>query len=248
MPSPDGLHRGNRILAALPDTVFAPIRSALVRVLLPAGETLCERGTRLEYLDFPHDGVVSFLYVADGRRIETTTVGREGVVGVGALLGDERVDHAVMVRIPGAATRIPLRLFAEVVEKDPAAHALIMRYAKAQLAHATQLAACNAGHSLEQRLCRWLLLAHDRSRSEVLNVTQDGLAEALGVRRQGISEGMRGLCATQAVSAGRGWIAVLDRARLEARSCECYSLISNAHAGVLAPYPPGGGRPVRAAS
>ncbi len=216
----------NHLLAALPPEDFEPLAAYLELVHLPLGEMLYEPGSQLRYAYFPTTAIVSLHYVMEtGASSESAGVGNEGVVGISLFMGGRTTPSAAMVQTAGHAYRLEAaRLLAEF-NRAGLMQRLLLRYTQALMTEMSQTAACNRHHSVEQQLCRWLLLTLDRLPSNELIMTQELIANMLGVRREGITEAAGNLQRAGVISYRRGHISVLDRPGLEARVCECYAVV-----------------------
>jgi CRP-like cAMP-binding protein len=221
-PPPDS----NRLLAALPAAERERLISSLEPVAMTLGEVVYESGGRQGYVYFPTSAIVSLLYVmADGASAEIAVVGNEGMVGVALFMGGETTPSRAIVQCAGSAFRLSgQRLKREFSRAGPMQH-LLLRYTQALLTQMAQTAVCNRHHSVDQQLCRWLLLRLDRVPTNVLTVTQELIASMLGVRREGVTEAAGNLQAAGLIRYNRGRITVLDRSGLEARVCECYGVV-----------------------
>jgi CRP-like cAMP-binding protein len=228
----------NRLLAALPNVDLERLQSHLTLVSLPLGTALYESGVALQHGYFPLDSIVSLLYVmADGASAEIAVVGNDGVVGVSLFMGGETTPSRAVVQSAGHAYRLEAeRLKAEFVRAG-ALQQLLLRYTQALLTQMAQTAVCNRRHSLDQQLCRWLLLSLDRLPSNELVMTQELIANMLGVRREGVAEAAGKLQDSGLIQYSRGRIVVLDRAGLEAQTCECYAVVKK-ESDRLLPQPP----------
>ncbi|MBB6092481.1 CRP-like cAMP-binding protein [Povalibacter uvarum] len=216
----------NHLLAALPEADFDRFRSHLKLVPMPLGEALYEPGTRLRYVYFPTNSIVSLLYVmADGASAEIAVVGNEGVIGVSLFMGGETTPSRAVVQSAGHAYRLPGQVLKEEFTRAGAMQHLLLRYTQALLTQMAQTAVCNRHHSLDQQLCRWLLLSLDRLSANELVMTQELIANMLGVRREGVTEAAGNLQKAGLIQYSRGRITVLDRPGLEARTCECYGVV-----------------------
>jgi len=225
MPSPHS-PKQNHLLAALPTAEFERLAAHLELVPLPLGEMLYEPGGQLQYGYFPTTAIVSLHYVmASGASAESAGVGNEGVVGIALFMGGETTPSSAVVQTAGHAYRLAGRLLKEEFNRAGPMQQLLLRYTQALLTQMSQTAACNRHHSVEQQLCRWLLLTLDRLPSHELIMTQELVASMLGVRREGITEAAGNLQRAGFISYRRGHIAVLDRAGLEFRACECYAVV-----------------------
>jgi len=223
-PPPD--QTDNDLLASLPGDVWERLSPHLDRVDLPLGAVLHESGTRMGHVYFPSTAIVSLLYVLeDGDCAEIALVGREGLVGVALFMGGDTTTSQAVVQSAGQAYKLPAAvLHAEFERCGPFMH-LLLRYAQALITQVAQTAVCNRHHCLEQQLCRWLLLSLDRLHGNELTMTQGLIANMLGVRREGVTEAALRLQRQGMICYTRGHITVLDRASLEKRVCECYSVV-----------------------
>jgi CRP-like cAMP-binding protein len=226
----------NHLLAALPQSDFEQLKSHLKLVSLTLGEALYESGVTLRHVYFPIDSIVSLLYVmADGASAEIAVVGNDGVVGVSLFMGGETTPSRAVVQSAGHAFRLEGGLLkAEFVRAGTMQH-LLLRYTQALLTQMAQTAVCNRHHTLDQQLCRWLLLSLDRLPSKELIMTQELIANMLGVRREGVTEAAGKLQAAGLIQYNRGRITVLDRSGIEARTCECYAVVKR-ESDRLLPY------------
>lgn len=218
--------RQNRLLAALSATDYERVACGLSLVSLPLGEILYESGSRQRAVYFPTTALVSLLYMmADGASAEIAVVGNEGVIGVSLFMGGETTPSRAVVQSAGHAYRWPGKLLREEFTRGGAMQHLLLRYTQALLTQMAQTAVCNRHHSLDQQLCRWLLLSLDRLSGSELVMTQELIANMLGVRREGVTQAAGNLQSAGLIKYSRGRIAVLDRAGLEARTCECYAVV-----------------------
>ena len=218
--------RQNHLLAALPADEYARILSNLELVPMPLGEALYESGSQMRHVYFPTTAIISLLYVMeDGASAEIAIVGNEGVVGVSLFMGGETTTSRAVVQSAGHGYRLKAPLLkAEFFHAGPMQR-LLLRYTQALLTQMAQTAVCNRHHSLDQQLCRWLLLSLDRLRSSDLVMTQELIANMLGVRREGVTEAAGNLQKAGLITYSRGKITVMDRPALEARVCECYQVV-----------------------
>ena len=215
-----GLPLDNKLLASLPRDYFDRLQPHLSTISLPQGVVLFEAGDEVDQIYFPHDGMLSLLAVLrDGKAIETATVGREGVVGAMAGLGL----YKSLVRL--ACSRISATHFRAVVSASDAVRNLCIRYNEVLLSQARVTAACNALHPIEARFCRWLLQSSDRSASDTVALTQEFLAEMLGVRRSSVTEVASKVQNAGVITYSRGVIRILNRPALMRMSCECYETL-----------------------
>jgi CRP-like cAMP-binding protein len=217
----------NKLLSALPLTQFnILLRPYLTTVSLMQGSVLLEAGTEFDHVFFPHTGMISLLVVLkDGKSIETATVGCEGVVGAMAGLGLYKSLVRAVVQLPMSVSRIPAAQFRKAVANSVAISNLCIEYNEVLLSQARVTAACNALHPVEARFCRWLLQSADRAASDVVALTQEFLAEMLGVRRTSVTEVASKLQLAGVITYSRGVITIVDRPALEAMSCECYQTL-----------------------
>lgn len=216
----------NHLLAALPAAEFEALAAHLELVPLPLGKMLYEPGTQLQHAYFPTTAIVSLHYVMEsGASAETAGVGNEGVVGISLFMGGDTTPSSAVVQTAGHAYRMERRVLLQEFNRAGLLQRLLLRYTQALITQMSQTAACNRHHSVEQQLCRWLLLTLDRLPSSELVMTQELVASMLGVRREGITEAAGNLQRAGFISYRRGHISVLDRSGLEARACECYAVV-----------------------
>jgi CRP-like cAMP-binding protein len=228
--------RQNRLLAALPDDEWTRWLPHLEAVDLPLGKVLYESGSTLSHVYFPTTSIVSLLYVMeDGASAEIAVVGHEGIVGVSLFMGGASTPSRAVVQSAGHGFRLSAeRMLKEFNRAGPVLH-LLLRYTQALITQMAQTAVCNRHHSLDQQLCRWLLLSLDRRDSNELAMTQELIANLLGVRREGVTEAAGRLQEGGLIRYRRGHITVLDRSLLEARACECYAVVRNEYDRLLPP-------------
>lgn len=224
----------NHLLAALPPADFDPLLPHLEPVVLRLGEMLYEPDRQLQHAYFPTSSIVSLLHVMEsGASAESAGVGNEGVVGVSLFMGGETTTSSAVVQTAGHAYRLDRRRLKQEFDRAGLLQRLLLRYTQALMTQMAQTAACNRHHSVEQQLCRWLLLTQDRVAQRELVITQELIAGMLGVRREGVTEAAGHLQRAGFISYRRGHISVLDRSGLEARSCECYALVKSELARLL---------------
>ena len=224
----------NHLLAVLPETSRNRVLSLLELVHLPLGQALYESGGSLSHVYFPTDAIVSLLYVMEnGASAEIAVVGNEGLVGIALFLGGGTMPNRAVVQSAGHAYRLKGHLFKQEVERSGPLQRLLMRYTHAMLTQMAQTAVCNRHHTVDQQLCRWLLLSLDRLPSDELSMTQELIANMLGVRREGVTEAAGKLQSAGLIHYSRGHIRVLDRPGLEARVCECYDVVRKEFARLL---------------
>ena len=226
--------KANLLLAALPDADWARWLPELEAVDLPLGRVLYESGVTLSHVYFPTTAIVSLLYVMeDGASAEIAVVGREGIVGVSLFMGGESTPSRAVVQSAGQGFRLrAATLKDEFKRSSPVLH-LLLRYTQALITQMAQTAVCNRHHSLDQQLCRWLLLSLDRLDGSELVMTQELIANMLGVRREGVTEAALNLQQAGLIRYARGHITALDRPGLEARTCECYAVVKKEYDRLL---------------
>ena len=216
----------NHLIAALPTNVQNRLFPNLELVHLPLGKVLYESGDILRYAYFPTDSIISLLYVMeDGASAEISVVGNEGILGTALFMGGESTPSRAIVQSAGHAYRIAAQKFKEEFARHSEMLTLLLRYTQALLTQMAQTAVCNRHHSIDQQLCRWMLLSLDRLPSNSLVMTQELIANMLGVRRESVTESAGILQKLGIISYQRGHISVLDRKKLEQRSCECYAVV-----------------------
>ena len=225
---------GNHLLAALPDVERQRWLPQLECVEMPLGQVLYESGGVLSHVYFPTTAIVSLLYVMkNGASAEIAVVGNEGIVGISLFMGGESTSSRAVVQSAGQGFRLQAQIMKDDFNRaGPVLH-LLLRYTQALITQMAQTAVCNRHHSLDQQLCRWLLLSLDRLQSNELVMTQELIAKMLGVRREGVTGGALKLQHAGLISYLRGHITVLDRARLEERSCECYAVVKKEYDRLL---------------
>jgi len=228
----------NHLLAALPATDFERLSPHLQLVPMPLGEALYESGGRLQHVYFPTTSIVSLLYVmADGASAEIAVVGNEGILGISLFMGGETTPSRAVVQSAGHGYRLGAQLLKQEFNRAGAVlHLLLLRYTQALITQMAQTAVCNRHHSVEQQLCRWLLLSLDRLSTRELTMTQELIANMLGVRREGVTEAAGNLQRAGLIRYSRGRITVLDRARLEQEVCECYAVVKKEFDRLLADH------------
>ncbi len=218
--------RQNQLLAALPADEYERLLPHLELVPMPLGDVLYESGIQMRHVYFPTTAIVSLLCVMeDGASAEIAVVGYEGVVGVSLFMGGETTPSRAVVQSAGHAYRLKGQLLKDEFYRAGPMQRLLLRYTQALLTQMAQTAVCNRHHSLDQQFCRWLLLSLDRLASNELIMTQELIANMLGVRREGVTEAAGHVQTAGLIEYHRGRIRVLDRPGLEARSCECYGVV-----------------------
>jgi len=229
--------RQNQLLAALPESDWQRWQPQLEWVDMPLGKVLYESGGKLSHVYFPTSAIVSLLYVMEnGASAEIAVVGNEGVVGISLFMGGESTPSRAVVQSAGKGLRMRGQVIKDEFNRDPVLH-LLLRYTQALITQMAQTAVCNRHHSLDQQLCRWLLLSLDRLSGNDLVMTQELIANMLGVRREGVTESATKLQKAGLIRYARGHITVLDRAGLEERTCECYAVVKKEYDRLLPPKP-----------
>jgi CRP-like cAMP-binding protein len=224
----------NRLLSVLPAEELDRLKPALEQVDMPLGSVLHESGAPIEYAHFPDTAIVSLLYVMkEGASSELAVVGRDGVIGVALILGGETMPNRAVVQSAGHGRRLARSAMIKEFERGGVFSRLLLRYTQALMTQMVQTAACNRHHSLDQQLCRWLLLSLDRLSTSELQMTQELMSNMLGVRREGVTEAAGKLQADGLIRYSRGRISVLDRPGLEARVCECYQVVKDEYDRLL---------------
>jgi CRP-like cAMP-binding protein len=227
--------RQNQLLAALPDADWQRWKPLLEPVELPLGQVLYEPGNTLSHVYFPTTAIVSLLYVMEnGSSAEIAVVGFEGIVGISLFMGGESTPSRAVVQSAGRGFRLTSKAIKSEFNRAPVLH-LLLRYTQALITQMAQTAVCNRHHSLDQQLCRWLLLSLDRLAGNELAMTQELIANMLGVRREGVTEAALKLQGAGLIRYARGRIRVLDRGGLEHRTCECYAVVKNEYDRLLPP-------------
>jgi CRP-like cAMP-binding protein len=223
---PGHLPEHNHLLAALTPAERERVFPHLRLVAMPLGKVLYESGDVLEYVHFPTDSIVSLLYVLEsGASAEISVVGNEGLIGIALFMGGDTTPSRAIVQSAGHAYRLSGQKLKDEFHRNGGLQLLLLRYTQALITQMAQTAVCNRHHSVDQQLCRWLLLSLDRLQSNTLVMTQELIANMLGVRREGVTDAAGKLQKLGAISYSRGQITVLDRPRLEQLCCECYSVV-----------------------
>ncbi len=216
----------NYLLGALPDDVKARLAPHLELVQLPLGKSLYEPGDELRYVFFPTNSIISLVYVMEnGDSAEISIIGNDGILGTSIFLGGGSTPHRAIVQSEGSAYQLPAHVLREEFKLHSKLHELLLRYTLSLMTQMAQTAVCNRHHTVDQQLCRWLLLSLDRIPSNVLTMTQELIANMLGVRREGVSVAAGKLQKLGAIEYHRGKMVVLSRAKLEKLSCECYQVV-----------------------
>jgi CRP-like cAMP-binding protein len=224
----------NHLLAALPDAEWQRWLPEFEAVDMSLGQVLYEPGTTLSHVYFPITAIVSLLYVMEnGASAEIAIVGNEGIVGISLFMGGESTPSRAVVQSAGRGLRLRAQMMKEEFNRNGPVLHLLLRYTQALITQMAQTAVCNRHHSLDQQLCRWLLLSLDRLQGDELVMTQELIANMLGVRREGVTEAALKLQHAGLIRYARGRISVLDRAGLESRTCECYAVVKNEYDRLL---------------
>ncbi len=218
----------NHLLDALPEADLETFKSHLELVKMTLGDVLYESGERLKHVYFPITSIVSLLYVMeDGASAEIAVVGNEGILGISLFMGGESTPSRAVVQSAGYGYRLKSQLLKNEFNRNGPVMRLLLRYTQALITQMAQTAVCNRHHTIEQQLCRWLLLSLDRLASNELLMTQDLIANMLGVRREGVTEAAGKLQREGLIEYSRGHIEVVNRPGLEKRSCECYQVVKD---------------------
>jgi len=220
--------RKNRLLASLPREEYEAILPHLGHVSLALGEVVYESGGQIDHIYFPTTAIISLLYTMEnGSSAEMGMAGNEGLVGVALFMGGNTMPNRAVVRSAGGAVRMRAGVLRDEFARGEGFQRLLLRYTQALLTQMSQTAVCNRLHAIEQQLCRWLLLSHDRLDSDELVMTQESIANMLGVRREGVTAAAGRLQERGLISYVRGRIRILDRPGLEASVCECYKVVKD---------------------
>ena len=234
MPTGPGAPRDNYLINALSDSDWSHWKNQLEPVDLPLGHVLYEPGGAMDHVYFPTTAIVSLLYVMEnGASAEIAVVGKEGLVGISLFMGGESTPSRAVVQSAGRGYRIGAPAIKLEFDRSHAVMHLLLRYTQALITQMAQTAVCNRHHSLDQQLCRWLLLSLDRLSGDELVMTQELIANMLGVRREGVTEAALKLQQAGLIRYARGHIRVLDRHGLEKRTCECYGVVRKEYARLL---------------
>ncbi|MEW5687171.1 MAG: Crp/Fnr family transcriptional regulator [Pseudomonadota bacterium] len=226
----------NSLLEALPPAELARFAHHLVQVELERGRLLYDPGDQIDHIYFPHDGVISLMTLMEnGQAIESTTIGPEGALGLMAAVAPRQSLSRAIVQTPLRAARISAERLREAWDDCPSLRDLVDRHTEALYGHAIQSVACNALHSVEARFCRWLLTCHDRISTDTVALTQEFLADMLGVQRTTVTAVARSLQAKGMIRYRRGVVDIIDRPALEALACECYGVIRDTYRRLLGP-------------
>jgi CRP-like cAMP-binding protein len=230
--------RQNKLLDILPDAEWLRWEPYLEPVDMPLGKVLYESGSRVEHVYFPTTSIVSLLYVMeDGASAEIAVVGHEGIVGISLFMGGTSTPSRALVQSAGSGFKLKADILLLEFNRAGLVMHLLLRYTQALITQMSQTAVCNRHHSLDQQLCRWLLLSLDRLHTQELVMTQELIANMLGVRREGVTEAAGHLQSAGLIEYRRGHITVLDRAGLEQRTCECYAVVKKEYDRLLSDSP-----------
>ena len=225
----------NRLLGSLPPDEYERLRPSLREVSLSLGEVVYEFGGQLDYVFFPTTSIVSLLYTMEnGSSAEMGLTGNDGVVGIALFMGGGTMPNRAVVQSAGGALRMKAKVLQDEFALGGRFQQLLLRYTQALITQISQTAVCNRLHSVEQQLCRWLLLSHDRLKADELIMTQELIADMLGVRREGVTVAAGRLQDAGAISYVRGHIHILDRKKLEETVCECYRVVRDEFDRLLA--------------
>lgn len=231
-PPPDP--RLNRILASLPAKDYKRLLPELELVDMPLNWTMSESGDHVNFLHFPTSGIVSLIYsLEDGSSSETALVGNEGLVGISIFMGGESMPSSTQVQSIGQAYRLSRQVMKREFALGGKLQHIALLFTQALIAQTSQTAVCNQHHSLDQKMCRWLLMTLDRSEGDELQVTQEAIARLLGVRRESVTQVLGQFEKDHLIERGRGRIKVLSRAKLEKRVCECYAAVRDEYQRLL---------------
>jgi CRP-like cAMP-binding protein len=225
---------GNRLLSALPPDAYERLRPHLEPISFSLGEVVYESGAHMRYVYFPTTSHISLLYtMIDGSTAEMGLVGQEGVVGIALFMGGETTPNRAMVQGGGAAYRMKSAAMLDEFKRGGEFQHLLLRYTQALITQISQTAVCNRLHTVEQRLCRWLLMTHDLAQTDELQMTHEFISNMLGVRREGVTVAAQRLQEMGMISYVRGHIQILDREQLLEHVCECYQVVKDEHARLL---------------
>ncbi len=234
VPSINVENPGNDLLAALPHSAFERMAPHLEPITFSLGEVVYESGGHMGSVYFPTTSHISLLYtMIDGSTAEMGLVGKEGVVGIALFMGGETTPNRAMVQGAGAALRMKARAMLDEFKRGGDFQHLMLRYTQALITQISQTAVCNRLHSVEQRLCRWLLMTHDLAQADELQMTHEFISNMLGVRREGVTVAAQRLQETGMISYVRGHIHILDRSKLLSHVCECYQVVKDEHERLL---------------
>jgi len=226
--------RGNYLLAALPSQAYDRLSPHLEKITFGLGEVVYESGAHMQYVYFPTTSHISLLYtMIDGSTAEMGLVGKEGVVGIALFMGGETAPNRAMFQGGGVAFRMKSKAMLDEFKRGGEFQQLLLRYTQALITQISQTAVCNRLHSVEQHLCRWLLMTHDLAQSDELQMTHEFISNILGVRREGVTMAARRLRDMKMISYVRGHITIVSRRQLLAHVCECYQVVKDEHSRLL---------------
>lgn len=229
----------NHLLAALPEAEYSQLADKLELVSLQLGQVLYESGNQLSHIYFPTTSIISMLYIMEnGGTAEIGIAGNNGLIGYAIFMGGETTSSRAIVQIAGDAVRLKADDAKKVFAKGGIFQDILLRYTQSLITQISQTAVCNRLHSVEQQLCRWLLINHDQLPSNKLVMTQELIANMLGVRREGVSVAATHLQELGVIKYSRGTISILDRKKLEAEACECYQVVMDEYDRLLGEYIP----------
>lgn len=218
----------NRLLAALPAEEYDRLLPHMEKISFPLGDVLYESGGQLDHVYFPTTAIVSLLYtMVDGASAEMGLAGNEGVVGIALFMGGETMPNRAIIQSAGDVIRVEAKMMQAEFARGGKFQYLLLRYTQALITQISQTAVCNRLHTVEQQLCRWLLLSHDRVKNDELIMTQEMIADMLGVRREGVTVSAGRLQDAGAIRYVRGHIKIIDRPKLEEIVCECYRVVKD---------------------
>jgi CRP-like cAMP-binding protein len=226
--SDDDRHRANRLIAAMDDHVRRRLAPHLEVFPLVPHTVLAESGALLDYAYFPHAGVICLMAALRKGGAETATVGPEGFIGFETLLGTRAASQRVLVQVAGTASRVPIGILSDLAKESASLRELLLSYVRYFMIQVLQSVACNGLHSVRERCARWLLMAHDRAGTDSFQLTQEFLAEMLGIQRPSVTIVARTLQKAGLIRYSRGLIAITDRSGLEQAACECYEMVRKA--------------------
>ncbi|MCU1288555.1 MAG: putative transcriptional regulator, Crp/Fnr family [Acidobacteria bacterium] len=227
----------NHLLSALPSEEFARLEPDLEIVSLSLGEVLYEAGEKMTYIYFPTTAIVSLLYIMEnGGTAEIGIAGNNGLIGLALFMGGDSMPHRAVVQSAGDTIRLESAALQNEFERGGLFQKLLLRYTQSLMTQISQTAVCNRLHTIEQQLCRWLLINHDQLQTDKLIMTQDLIANMLGVRREGVTHAAQKLQDQGLISYVRGTITILDRMGLESTGCECYQVVMNEYDRLLGKY------------
>jgi CRP-like cAMP-binding protein len=221
-------HRANRLIAAIPARQLAQLAPSLEVVPLTPRTVLVDSGAPLHHAYFPHGGVICLMAAMRKGGAETATVGPEGFIGFEALLGSRIASQRVLVQVEGSASRLPIQTLADAAQESASLRGLLLGYVRYFIIQVLQSVACNGLHSVQERFARWLLMAHDRAGTDSFRLTQEFLADLLGIHRPSVTIVARTLQSAGLISYSRGLITITDRQGLEEATCECYDMVRQA--------------------